>query len=75
MALLTTPSWTLSLTLFVLAFGTNLRAQADSPDRDTSQCDTSQCDTFETHVRGGIPNLLQKIKAGGGKELRVAYLG
>lgn len=62
---LTTPSWVLSLTLFTLAFGTNLHALEHSPRRDA----------FETHVRDGIPNLLPKIKAGGGKELRVAYLG
>jgi lysophospholipase L1-like esterase len=40
-----------------------------------AQDDYPRRDAFETHTRGGIPNLLQKIKAGGDKELRVAYLG
>ena len=40
-----------------------------------SQDDYPRSEAVEFRARGGIPHVLEKIKAGNGKEIRVAYLG
>ncbi len=55
----------LSAIALVASFLTLLSAQDDYPRREA----------VEFHGRGGIPNVLQKIESGAGKEIRVAYLG
>ena len=66
------PSLLSRSTLFSLAVASLI---APAALESAAKSDYPRRDAFETHTRGGIPNLLKKIKAGGAKELRVAYLG
>ncbi|MEX1048813.1 MAG: SGNH/GDSL hydrolase family protein [Akkermansiaceae bacterium] len=50
---------------FFAALFTLVSAQDDYPRREA----------VEFHARGGIPHVLATIKEGGGREIRVAYLG
>lgn len=62
----TRPCWLPVLTLLPLTLlSITLRAEDDYPRREA----------IEFHARGGTPHVLAKINEGGGREIRVAYLG